>query len=111
MAALFAMSAAVNLNDPDPIRWVAIYGAAGILSIVVVLTGTVPLLVSAVVGAIALAWSLMWARRVPGHAYRHMFDEWEMKSTTVEEARETCGLAIVALWMLASIVWSLFRTS
>lgn len=36
-----------------------------------------------------------------------MFDEWEMKSPTIEEAREACGLFIVAVWMavVTAVVW------
>ena len=39
--------------------------------------------------------------------YAHMFDHWEMRSISVEEARETSGLFIVAAWMavLAVHVW------
>ena len=33
---------------------------------------------------------------------------WEMHSATVEEARETCGLLIVAGWMLAIVLRSMF---
>jgi len=102
MALLLAFAAAVNFNDPDPVRWVAMYGVACAASIFVVVTGSVPLAVPLIVGAIALAWALGIASHVPGFdAYAHMFDEWEMKNETVEEARETCGLLIVAVWMAA----------
>jgi hypothetical protein len=98
MAALLAFAAAVNLNDPDPVRWVAIYGASCAVSVAVM--GTVPLAVPILVGLIALAWGIAWATRVRDlDTYTHMFDEWEMKSEAVEEARETCGLLIVAGWM------------
>jgi transmembrane protein TMEM220 len=33
MALLFAFAAALQFNDPDPIRWIAIYGAACVLSL------------------------------------------------------------------------------
>jgi len=102
MAALLAFAASVNFNDPDPVRWVAMYGIACAASIFVAVTATVPLAVPVAVGAIALVWALVIASNVPGfEAYEHMFDEWEMKNETVEEARETCGLLIVAVWMAA----------
>jgi hypothetical protein len=105
MAVLLAFAAAVNVNDPDPVRWVAMYGAACVISIIVALTGAVPLPLPALVGAVALAWAIVWAARVPSlEMYTHMFDEWEMKSETVEEARETCGLLIVAVWMAALVL-------
>ena len=36
--------------------------------------------------------------------YSHMFDAWEMKSVSVEEAREATGLLIVAAWMAVLLV-------
>jgi hypothetical protein len=33
-----------------------------------------------------------------------MFDAWEMKSPSVEEAREASGLLIVAVWMIVLLV-------
>jgi hypothetical protein len=32
MAALFALSAAVQWNDPDPWLWIAVYGASAVAS-------------------------------------------------------------------------------
>ena len=32
-----------------------------------------------------------------------MFDAWEMKSPSVEEAREASGLLIVAAWMIVCV--------
>jgi hypothetical protein len=78
----------------------AIYGASCAVSVTVAVMGTVPLAVPVLVGLIALAWGIAWATRVRHlDTYTHMFDEWEMKSEGVEEARETCGLLIVAGWM------------
>jgi hypothetical protein len=112
MALLLAFAAAVNFNDPDPIRWVAIYGAACVLSIAIAVTGGMPPVWPAAVAVIALAWGVSLAARVPSlEVYTHMFDEWEMKSPTIEEAREACGLFIVAVWMAiaAAIVWRAAR--
>jgi len=108
MAALLAFAAAINFNDPDPVRWVAIYGAACAVSIVTAVTGAVPSAASAAIAAVALAWSLALATRVPSlEVYSHMLDEWEMKSPTIEEAREACGLFIVAVWMavVTAVAW------
>jgi hypothetical protein len=49
---------------------------------------------------IATAWSVAIAAHVDSGNYRHMFDAWEMKTPTVEEAREATGLLIVTGWML-----------
>ena len=102
MAVLLAFAAFVNFNDPDPVRWVAMYGAACLISIAVAVLGEVSAVPPALLAAAAFVWAMVWARRVPSfEVYGHMFDEWEMKSETVEEARETCGLLIIAVWMAA----------
>ena len=99
MGALFLFAAALQYNDPDPIRWMAIYGAACVISIATA-TGRRVLLPTLVVATISLAWALLWASSDPNvNAYSHMFDAWEMKSASIEEAREASGLLIVTIWM------------
>jgi hypothetical protein len=103
MAALFALAVLVQYNDPDPVRWMAIYGTACVVSMIVAGRGSAPLAVSSIVGVIALVWAVMSAPKSLD-LYAHMFDSWEMKLLSVEEARETSGLLIVAVWM-AVITW------
>jgi hypothetical protein len=113
MVALFALSTVVQYNDPDPVRWMAIYGAALLLSLYADRRGAVPAAAPIVVGAIAFVWGLYWSTDVPGAAtYAHMFDHWEMQNIPIEEARETSGLFIVAAWMavLAAHGWRRTRT-
>ena len=101
MATLFLFAVAVQYNDPDALRWMAIYGLA------------------------ALACGLWLARRLPrwiprGRRHRgaglggdarparvvgrvsvgDLFESYAMKSEPVEEAREMGGLLIVAVWMV-----------
>jgi hypothetical protein len=92
---------AVQYNDPDPLRWMALYGAACVVAVMVAVRGTVALAAPIVLGTIALVWSAYWASTSAAalRIYAHMFDGWEMKNAPVEEARETSGLLIVALWM------------
>jgi hypothetical protein len=100
MAALFLFAVAVQYNDPDPIRWMAIYAAACALSITAAARGRAPRWLSAVVCIVALAWGIEWALGISSVGlYAHMFDAWEMKSVPIEEAREASGLFIVATWM------------
>jgi hypothetical protein len=101
MAALFAVAVAVQYNDPDPLRWMALYGAACLVAVLVAVRGTVARATPIVVGTIALIWSGYWASTSAAalRIYIHMFDAWEMKNTPIEEAREASGLLIVALWM------------
>jgi len=106
MALLFAFAASLNFNDPDPVQWVGIYGAAMALS---ALAAWRPLLLPwyapAIVGGIALAWAASIAPRALGKIpLGQMFASWEMKNSVVEENREMFGLLIVAAWMVVLVV-------
>jgi hypothetical protein len=96
---MFLLSVVVQFNDPDPIRWAAIYGAAALVCLLS-LMGRVRKWQPLVVGAIALVWALTIAPRVVGRVDpQSMFSAWEMKSEGIEESREMYGLLIVAFWM------------
>jgi hypothetical protein len=91
---------AVQYNDPDPVLWVAIYGAACVISVVAGLRRRVPRAISGVVAVVALTWGMALALDVPGlGTFTHMFDAWEMRSQAIEQAREASGLFIVVAWM------------
>ena len=107
MAALFAFAAALQFNDPDPVQWIAIYMAAVVVSLGVALRRRVPPAAMAALVLVAIVWAGAIALRVPSASeYRHMFDAWEMKTPSVEEAREASGLGIVAAWMIVLLVRS-----
>jgi hypothetical protein len=105
MALLFAFAAALQFNDPDPIRWIAMYAAACAVSLAMYFKlRAVPAIPLAVL-AIAIVWAAMIAfGGPPASEYGHMFDAWEMKSPSVEEAREASGLLIVAAWMSVLVI-------
>jgi transmembrane protein TMEM220 len=99
MAVLFLFAVAVQYNDPDPLRWMAIYGLAA-LACVLSLAGRLPRFVPALVGLGALAWACILAPGVIGRVSAgELFQSYGMLSETVEEAREMGGLLIVAVWM------------
>jgi Transmembrane family 220, helix len=101
MCALFLLSVLVQWNDPDPVRSIAIYGAAFAICLVLAVRGRIPTAAPLLVIVVALAWSLTMMSGGPhSNMYSHMFDAWEMKSNPVEEAREATGLLIVGVWML-----------
>jgi hypothetical protein len=101
MALLFLVAVVVQYNDPDPLQWMAIYGAACVVSVTAMLQRRVHPAVPLITGAVALAWSVSIIFGGPGGAnYLHMFDVWEMQSVNVEQAREATGLLIVAGWMV-----------
>ncbi|HVG44687.1 MAG TPA: transmembrane 220 family protein [Longimicrobium sp.] len=99
MAALFAFAAAVQYNDPDPLRWMALYLAAAAACVLAFLR-RLPRWAPLVVGLAALAWAATLAPHVLGRVgWGEMVEAWEMKDVRVEEGRETYGLLIVAAWM------------
>ena len=105
MALLFAFAAALQFNDPDPIQWIAIYTAACALSLVMFVRRRLMLWMPLAVFAIAIVWAALIAFGGPAASeYGHMFDAWEMKSPSVEEAREASGLLIVAAWMMVLMI-------
>ena len=105
-ALLFLFAAVVQYNDPDPLRWIAIYGAACLASIRAAAGRPFHRAVVAGIAAVAFIWSVaIMFQGQGGSAYRHMFDAWEMTAPRVEEAREAVGLLIVAAWMTALAVW------
>ncbi len=100
MGLLFLLAVAVQYNDPDPLQWMAIYGAAALACLLAV-RGRLPRWLPAVVGVIALGWAAALAPRVVGQvAPGDLFREAGMATLAIEEAREMLGLLIVAGWML-----------
>jgi hypothetical protein len=100
MAALFLVAVVVQYNDPDPLQWMAIYGAACVIAAACAAGRRLPGLWPIAVAAIALVWAASIALRGPHSAdYASMFAAWEMRSPGIEEAREATGLLIVAAWM------------
>jgi hypothetical protein len=99
MLLVFAFSTAVQVNDPDPLRWVAVYGLAAVVCLLS-LAGRVPWWPPALLCLVALALAATLAPRVLGRVpLRDMFGAFEMRDTGVEESREMYGLLIVAAWM------------
>jgi hypothetical protein len=96
MTALFLFAASLQLNDPDPLRWIALYGAASALSVAEVLGRTrfrVALLAALgfAAGALVGLPELLRARA-------EAFTSFHMQSLADEVARESLGLLLCALW-------------
>lgn len=112
MAVLFLFAAALQLNDDDPVRWLAIYAAAALPCVLVVVRRKTAAGPAAVVAAISIVWAIIYAGRgawsVPPS---EMFAEWEMKNAQVRETREMFGLLIIATWMIAMLVVHRFTKS
>ena len=104
MCALFLLSVVVQWNDPDPVRWMSIYGAAFAVCLAIGLRTRVPAMAPLLVAAVALAWAIAIIDGGRTTGYSQMFDAWEMKSVNVELAREATGLLIAGGWMLVIAV-------
>lgn len=99
MLLAFLLSVAVQINDPDPLPWIAIYAlAAG--SCGLSLLGRGHWHYPAVIAVVAAAWAVRIAPHVVGDVpFADMFGAFEMESVAVEEAREMYGLLVIAVWM------------
>jgi hypothetical protein len=101
---MFAFSVVVQVNDPDPWAWMAIYALAGV-ACALALTKRLRWWFPALIGVIALAWSASIAPRVIGKVrFLDMFGAFEMKNIGIEESREMYGLLLIALWMVV-LAW------
>ena len=110
MLLMFLLSAVVQLNDPDPLPWMAIYvAAAAMCGSEIRRRG--PVWAPVAVALIALVWAGSIYYRASEVPIGSLFAEWEMRDARVEEAREMYGLTIVAVWMIiiASFRWTRAR--
>ena len=108
MAVLFVFSAVVNLNDPDPLRWIALYGFAALVAGFEARRGA-PWPVAAAAALVAVSAAFLIARDLDFAPVASLFDQWEMRDTSIEETREVGGLLIVACWMAIVTIAAVLR--
>jgi hypothetical protein len=105
MALLFLISALVQFNDPDPVRWILIYGLASVVS-GWGMRGRVSWPGPAVVGAAALVWAATLVPAVVGKVgFGEMFESVQMHDVRVERGREMGGLLIISAWMAVLLIF------
>lgn len=101
-AALFVISAGLQYNDPDPLRWIALYGGAAVAT-VAALHRRGGWVAAVVVGLIAAVWGATLWHSVAGNvAASDIYRKMSEKGGKVEEMREAGGLSIVAAWLAVS---------
>jgi len=108
MAILFSLSVGLQENDPDPIRWMLLYGAAGVCAAALPYR-RVAAIPAFAVGLVAAAWGAYCIRQVAGVIeFSDLFLKMSEKGGAVEVGREAGGLVIVAVIMLggAGFRWS-----
>lgn len=103
MAALFLVSAYLQLNDPDPFAWVIVYVAAAGISIVHGYVGLPRSFLYVAASASGLV-SVFILLGIEGIDWRGVFGALNMEGEGVEEIREVGGLLIIALW-LSILAW------
>ena len=97
-AALFALGAAVQYNDPDPLRWIAVYAAA-FAGCVLWELGRLPRALPIATAVVAAAWGLAIASGMRLTApFGEALADWSMHAGGSEELREAIGLGLVAVW-------------
>jgi transmembrane protein TMEM220 len=100
MAALFAVYVALQYNDPDPIRWMLIYGAAMVISVLLPMKRQASLAGYAV-GALALIWAAILVYGIWGKvSLSDVVEKMSEKGGAVEEEREAGGLLIEGVWLV-----------
>ena len=101
-AALFFVFAALQYNDPDPIQWMAIYGAAAVACALAAWRGRIDFRMPLAVLAAALIWAALELPAVLGH--KSFIDNLRlgegMRDPQTEISREVGGLLIIAFVML-----------
>jgi hypothetical protein len=100
MAALLVVCVALQYNDPDPVRWMAMYGASAIVTALLpAKKQLVP--VGLLVAAIAIVWAAVLLAGVWGRMeVTDVVNKMSEKGGAVEEGRELGGLAIAGAWLV-----------
>jgi hypothetical protein len=105
-AALFAISALLQYNDPDPVRWAVLYASAAAAAGLAAAGRPREWLTSIVAGACASWMTFLWDGML---AFARRGD-WSLLAATmqagepmIEESREFLGLAIVLGWCLLAL--------
>ena len=101
VAGLCVTAAVLQLNDPDPLRWIALYlvaAAAGVAALHVRAGWRAALAVA----ALAAVWAaITWADVLGAVAATDLWRKMSEQGGKVEAYREAAGLTIVAAWLLA----------
>lgn len=98
-AGLCLTAVALQYNDPDPLRWGALYGAAAV-STVAALHHRRGWRAAAVVGLVAGVWAaIVWAGVLGRVEATDLWRKMSEKGGKVEEYREAGGLTLVAAWL------------
>jgi uncharacterized membrane protein YfcA len=105
MAGLLFLCVALQYNDPDPIRWMAMYAAGAIASVLLPIKKPAAAL-ALLIGLIALAWAIYLVHSVWGRiAVSDLTNKMSEKGGAVEVGREAGGLLIEGVWLMVAAAY------
>ena len=102
MTGLLILSAIVQWNDPDPLRWILCYSVSAIItlsSLVRPLTPSIPLIWGLVVLLSSLFVGMDFLMSEEQFDWNSFWNVIAMKNEAVELVRELGGLLLVTGWM------------
>lgn len=104
MGALFLVSFGLQYNDPDPLQWMLVYGAAAAVSFLAPWRPIARRL-ALTVFVVASAWFFWLLPEIVGViSFSDLFLKMDEIGGAVEVGREAGGLAIVVAWMLCCVL-------
>ena len=105
-AALFAISAGLQYNDPDPLGWALMYLCAAVLAVGAFRGDTRARYLGLALAAVCVVWMATLGSGLAAFIERGdpslLMATMQAGDPVIEEAREFLGLAIVALYSLAA---------
>ena len=107
MTGLLILSAIVQWNDPDPLRWILCYSVTAIItlcSLIRPLSPSIPLIWGLVVLLSSLFVGMDFLMSEEQFDWNSFWNVIAMKNETVELGRELGGLLLVTGWM-AMLAW------
>lgn len=105
MAALFAVCVVLQYNDPDPMRWMVVYGLAMGISMLLPFDRRVAV-AGLFVGGLALVWAAVLIYGIWGKvALSDVVGKMSEKGGAVEEEREAGGMLIQGIWLVLASVY------
>ncbi len=99
---VFLIGAGLQYNDPDPLRWILIYGLAAVACLAHRRT-TWDRVAAIAVGLTALFWTATLFSGLSGFVFGDLFRSMKAETPTIELGRELLGLWIIAGWMAVLI--------
>ena len=112
MALLFAASALIQFNDPNPFVWIVVYLlAAGASALAALQKNSCARILGIIVGAAGALWEVHYLRleawKVP---FFDLTQEWHMTSESIVNGREFYALIWIVVWMLVVVMTAYNRT-